>query len=87
MLRLFDREWRNCPVTTPCPLPPTLPNPFLLGHISDLLKWLEDLNWPGAAMIMSLLEDVPASQLMPKIEEALREAHASEDELWRDGLE
>lgn len=54
----------------------------------ELFEWLQDMNWPGAFVILERLqkyEDVPSYNSAFDI--CIRYAQASEDDIWESNLE
>lgn len=60
--------------------------PKVLNIIPQLLEWLQDLNWPGAIIILSVLQDIEKSVLLPEIEKVIIKIVEDEDELWLCGI-
>ena len=58
----------------------------LQPNLNLILVWLQDLNWPGAPMILSRLEDFSTELLLPDIETCLDTAEESEDIVWTSNL-
>jgi hypothetical protein len=54
--------------------------------LHDLLVWLQDLNWPGANIIMHYLKHYPSQLLVDSYEEATLSAVNTKDEPWLDYL-
>lgn len=52
----------------------------------DLFKWLQDLNWPGASIIIELLTSYPNEAFLPYYEKAISEAIKTRDDPWLDYL-
>jgi len=50
--------------------------------IPDLMAWLQDMNWPGAEIIMEILESIDRKTLIPYIEDSLEKAADDDDFLW-----
>lgn len=56
-------------------------------HLSPyLFEWIQDLNWPGAYIIIEMLSSFPKEQLVPYLEDAVRIALKTNDEQWIDYL-
>ena len=54
-------------------------NPYWL----DLLKWIEDLNWPGALIIMERLKKVSEIEMLAfSIKESIKIATATDNYIW-----
>jgi hypothetical protein len=50
--------------------------------IPGLLEWIKDLNWPGASIIMEVLENIESGVLIPYIENGLKKANDEKDSVW-----
>jgi hypothetical protein len=55
--------------------------------IPGLLKWLQDINWPGALEILVLLYDLPEEKTAKPLQDAIVEARRTSDEGWLEFLE
>ena len=53
---------------------------------SGLLEWIADMNWPGAWIIMEILEEGEPKNLVKSIEEAIIKAYGDEDDMWMTSL-
>lgn len=51
-----------------------------------LLRWLADLNWPGANVVFELLLSVDNEVLIGNLNNALRMAKAENDFMWIDAM-
>jgi hypothetical protein len=61
----------------------------LQPYLVQLLEWLQDLNWPGAMIVLERLKKFSANMLKPILEETVIEAYSSKDEdklMWLDYL-
>lgn len=47
-----------------------------------LVKWLQDMNWPGARRIYDLLMTLPDNEFIAMIEKTLRKADSEDDTVW-----
>lgn len=54
----------------------------LSPHLSRLLEWLQDLNWPGAETIHDRLLDMDRKYLQHALEYSFRQARKLDDEPW-----
>lgn len=54
----------------------------LKPHLSRLLEWLQDPNWPGARTIRARLLDMERKYLQSKLKYSLRQARKLDDEEW-----
>lgn len=65
---------------------------FKLGYpkikevIPGLLRWLQDINWPGSNIVMEILVTIPKDVLIPYLEDAVIEALNGHDEIWVESL-
>lgn len=50
--------------------------------ISYLFRWLQDLNWPGAEEITSLLLSFPTNEFVAGLEYAIVQAFTTNDDEW-----
>ena len=50
--------------------------------ISYLFRWLQDLNWPGAEEITSLLLSFPTNEFVAGLEYAIAQAFTTNDDEW-----
>lgn len=50
--------------------------------IQGLFRWLQDLNWPGAMIVMDLIKTIPRNVVIPYIESSAIEALNTNDEVW-----
>ena len=57
----------------------------LLPYISQLLEWLQDLNWPGADIIYQRLLNFPEEKIIDKYLESLSIAK-NNDRTWEEIL-
>ena len=58
----------------------------LQPYLTELFRWLQDMNWPGASLIYNRLLDIPKSELKPSLEICLSLAHYSNDKPWETSL-
>lgn len=56
--------------------------PRIESIIPGLLRWLQDMNWPGALKIVETLQKVDKNVLIYYIEQALLKAKSTDDTLW-----
>lgn len=56
--------------------------PRIKHIINDLIKWLQDMNWPGAKEVFECLCLIPKELLIPYIKKAISEAENNNDEMW-----
>ena len=54
----------------------------LKPHLSRLLEWLQDPNWPGARTIEAHLLDMDRKSLQSALEYSLRQARKLDDQEW-----
>ena len=50
--------------------------------MSLLLKWLQDLNWPGALLVLERLKHVEPKFIIRDLEKAINEATQNNDLAW-----
>lgn|GEM_PF-488795 len=50
--------------------------------IPGLMAWLQDMNWPGAEIVMEILESIDRKTLIPYIEDSLEKVADDDDFLW-----
>lgn len=56
--------------------------PRIEEAIPGLFNWLQDLNWPGALIIMELLKSLPKEAIILHLESAASEALNTYDDEW-----
>ena len=56
--------------------------PRIKSIIPGLLRWLQDMNWPGAMTVVETLQKVDKNVLIYYIEQALLKAKATNDTSW-----
>jgi len=55
----------------------------LSTHLEKLLEWIQDLNWPGAIIILVRLKRFSEmSALVPAVARAVKKAIAPKDPIW-----
>ncbi len=54
--------------------------PKIKNHIAEMFEWFQDINWPGALIIVDLLKDIDKAVLLPAVETALLKAAELQDE-------
>ena len=60
---------------------------LLLPYTINLLEWLQDLNWPGALIILERLKNFTASEIFIfSVESCVKRAKACNDQIWLDYL-
>ncbi|CAM3054870.1 DUF5071 domain-containing protein [Hathewaya histolytica] len=65
---------------------------FKLGYpkirevIPGLLRWLQDINWPGSNIVMEVLGTIPKHVFIPYLEDAVIESLSEDDDIWIEGL-
>lgn len=50
--------------------------------IAGLLRWLQDMNWPGASICLECLQDIDVQILYPFVENAIKDASNNNDAMW-----
>lgn len=53
---------------------------------NELLYWVQDVNWPGAFIVLDLLKTFPNEYLLPYLENVIAEAIQTRDDPWLDYL-
>lgn len=56
--------------------------PRIEDAIPGLFNWLQDLNWPGALIIMELLKSLPKEAIIRHLESSASEALSTDDDIW-----
>lgn len=56
--------------------------PRIEEAIPGLFNWLQDLNWPGALIVMDLLKSLPKETIIRHLEFAANEALSRDDDIW-----
>lgn len=56
--------------------------PRIEEAIPGLFNWLQDLNWPGALIVMDLLKSLPKEVIIRHLESAVSEAFSTDDDIW-----
>ena len=54
----------------------------LAPYMSLLLKWLQDLNWPGALLVLERLKHVEPKFIIRDLEKTVNEATQNNDLAW-----
>ena len=82
LLQPIDKKyWKNCAEVLY-----EIGYPKIKKIIPGLLIWLQDINWPGANIVIELLMKVPKNELVFYIEESTKVALKNSDEMWLDNL-
>lgn len=58
--------------------------PKIADVIPGMFEWLQDMNWPGSTIILSILEELPKEVLVKNLERSIIKAY--NDEVWLDWL-
>lgn len=74
--------WENCANILIC-----LDDDNLIDLLPGLLEWLQDLNWPGAKIILERLKKMPIEKINIALREAKKEAIQTNDQEWMENLE
>ena len=56
--------------------------PRIEEAIPGLFSWLQDLNWPGALIVIKLLKSLDKEAIIRHLETAAREAFSTDDDIW-----
>lgn len=54
--------------------------------LANLFTLLQDINWPGANSAINVLKDIDKQYLLPKLEEYIKLAYQTSDDMWLGGL-
>jgi len=54
--------------------------------IPGLFEWLQDINWPGAEIVIEILANIEKKEILPYIETTLIEAAKKNDDPWITGI-
>lgn len=71
--------WENAAITLK-----KIGYPRIKKIFPELIIWLQDINWPGATVVMEILSKIDKDELLPYIENALIEA--GYDDSWIYGI-
>lgn len=74
--------WDNCALVISCES-----DEVLKPHLSKLLEWLHDMNWPGAEIIFNRLLKVTDPELLIDYNLCLSNAKHSGDKPWEEALD
>ena len=74
--------WHFCALTIK-----EINNERLYIHTFKMIEWLQDINWPGALIVLKKLATFPPDILEPNIKKAKFAAELAEDSLWLYGME
>ena len=79
LIRPLKREdcWHFCALTIH-----EIKNELLYRHTYEMLKWLQDITWPGAVIVMEKLATFPPNILEPNLIKAKHAAELTEDSFW-----
>lgn len=70
--------WENCAIVIA-----EKPDEILDNYSFLLLKWLQDMNWPGAFIILERLKKyAKVERLVSAVNVCVKEAVAKDDEMW-----
>lgn len=58
----------------------------LIRYVSDLLSWLEDMNWPGSENVVKILSEFPVEVFVKPLNDEIRRAVEDPDDLWLGGI-
>ncbi len=50
--------------------------------IPGMFRWLRDMNWPGAWIIMEVLQNIDKKIILPYLEDAIIIAKKEDDDMW-----
>jgi len=60
--------------------------PMIDDVIMDMFEWLQDLNWPGALIIVRILKSIPKKVFVDNLEKTIEIALKENDEVWLNWL-
>jgi hypothetical protein len=70
--------WENCAIIL-ANKPDEILNPYLFR----LLEWIEDINWPGALIVLDRLKNFfETEKLSFCVQESVRQAKATNNKIW-----
>jgi hypothetical protein len=58
----------------------------IISLLPDLLVWLQDLNWPGATIILDRLKKILYSKIEAYVNQAITKAKIDNDDQWVEWL-
>ena len=58
----------------------------LKPHLVGLLEWLQDINWPGAIIILDRLKSFSAEKIKEPLQSSVQQAINNQDNNWLDYL-
>ncbi len=64
----------------------TIGYPRIRKILPGLFEWLQDVNWPGADIVIEILANINKKDILPHIEHTLIEAAKKNDEPWINGI-
>ena len=74
--------WENC-----AKILSAKPDEVLQPYLSRLLEWIEDINWPGALIILQRLKDFSeVKMLVFSVKESVRIAYATNNLIWLNSI-
>mgnify|MGYP000316129720 CR=1 FL=1 len=74
--------WHNCALIISCEN-----DEVLKPHLSELLEWLQDMNWPGAFCILNRLQRyADNNSLRDAINICIEKARKCRNEVWEGNL-
>ncbi len=54
--------------------------------LNEILKWLQDLNWPGAMKVFSMLKNCKSRDIDSYLAEAINLARVEKDDEWLENI-
>ncbi len=73
----YFRSWENAAIVFLM-----LSDEEISPYLTDLLAWLQDLNWPGAEWILARLQRVSSDLLVKPLESVTKSAYDNKEESW-----
>ena len=61
-------------------------NSELKPYLTELLKWLQDMNWPGASLMYDRLSSIPIDELELPLKICQDLANKTNDKPWENSL-
>ena len=73
--------WENCAKVLE-----SKSNQDLAPYQTELFRWLQDMNWPGASLIYDRLLQIPYEEIVTSLEICLKSAKETNDWPWERAL-
>ena len=59
----------------------------LMGLNDHIFEWFQDINWPGADILMERLHQIPPDKIRNNYYMAIKKANIQKDEEWAENLQ